>query len=52
MQLTYDDTRFGDNDLLDGAATLRIPLANIVTASLISLGLWSMIGWTAWIVVG
>lgn len=45
------EVQMGDEFALEMHDTLRIPLADVVTACLISLGLWSVICWTAWVIV-
>ncbi len=46
------EVRLGDEPAVEVHDTLHIPLLDFITASLISLGLWSVIGWTAWVMVG
>ena len=45
MQLTYAETLYANEPALEGEETFRIPLGNLLAASLISLGLWSAIWW-------
>jgi hypothetical protein len=51
-QLQFATERFATESMGDVCDTLRIPLGDFITASLISLALWTVIGWTAWAVVG
>lgn len=45
MQLTYAETLYANQPALEGEETFRIPLGNLLTASLISVGLWTLIWW-------
>lgn len=53
MQLTYDDTTWADaeSDELAPEETRNIPFFGFVTATLLSLGLWSYVAWMIWVVV-
>ena len=52
MELTYDQATYTRDAEAETSETLRIPLADVVTASLLSLALWVAIGWTLWAMVG
>ena len=52
MHLTMNDMRYASEDTIEVSDTLRVPLTDVITASLISLALWGAIGWTLWAVVG
>ncbi len=52
MQATYEESiKFTPPDEFSPEETRNIPFFGFVTGTLISLGLWCMIGWTLWALV-
>ena len=53
MQVTYEDIKWaeGQGDELAPEETRHIPFFGFATATLISLGMWSVVAWTVWAII-